>query len=651
MWNILVVTSILVFTNIEAKRIPNWHLKIAQSQGPNTCAVEEVPGTNKKYWTDCKYWMNREICGSKTVLRYECCEGFHQLPRNGGCFGVKPMTDVVRTAKDLGATLFVEYLNEAGLTERLRRPGEAITLFAPTNEAFEHMTAADQESLRVSLLEPESPYLLYHAVAGRKLHSRDFKGEQEAETLHQGTRIRVNKYNHGMTTVNCAPMVRKDQQATNGIVHLIDQVLIPPSTNVRPTIPETLFQDGRFREMSRAMLTSNYVNELRRGGPFTLLAPTDEAFQSIGQSELQSITADPEARLALMKHHIIPHTVCLPAVIDSHKMTAADGHRLQLSCNGSGVYVDDARVLPEQLIAQNGVISVISKVLIPDRSRSVMSLLSRRPEQVSTFSRLLKKSGVGEAYLNKPNITVTVFAPSNHAFNQMPEEEFSQLDQDQGKLEELMKHHVVIGRVKTDTISDDQKVDSVDGQNALRLKVYRNEVGVESAIIEDSDIEGQNGVVHIINRVLTPPSGSIMELLQSKEEYSMMADAIHHVQKFEPQFLVSRSNRSFTMFAPTNQAFEESLGEGNFHNIMKNKRKLKKMVQNHVVDNMFSAGSIHTKLQYNVRTEYQTVNVHKEKDGLMVNSAHVIMPDVVTKDGIVHCIDKVLVPERKKRKH
>lgn len=75
------------------------------------------------------------------------------------------------------------------------------------------------------------------------------------------------------------------------------------------------------------------------------------------------------------------------------------------------------------------------------------------------------------------------------------------------------------------------------------------------------------------------------------------------------------------------------------------------MIQNHVVDNMFCAGSIHTKLQYNVRTEYQTVNVHKEGDGgLMVNSAHVITPDVVAKDGIVHCIDRVLVPHRRKRK-
>ncbi|GIX78565.1 transforming growth factor-beta-induced protein ig-h3 [Caerostris extrusa] len=650
MWKqcVFMVVILVILEPSELKRIPKWHLKIAQSQGPNTCAVEEVPGTNQKYWTECKYWMNREICGVKTVLRYECCEGFHQIGEKWGCFGVKPMTDVVKTARDLGATVFVDYLNEAGLTERLRRPGEAITLFAPTNEAFEQLSPADQESLRVSLLERESPFLLHHVVSGRKLHSKDFRGEQEVETLNRGAKLRINKYNHGMTTVNCAPMVRKDQQATNGIVHLIDKVLVPPPPNGAPSLPEALFSDGRFRELSRMMLQSNYVNELRRGGPFTVFAPDDEAFQSISAEEMERISGDPDARIALLKNHILPHTVCLPAVIDTHKMKNVDGQRLELSCNQSGVYVEGAKVAQDQIIAQNGVISVISKVIIPDRARSVMSLLGRRPEQVSTFNRLLKKSGV-ESYLNKPNITVTVFAPSNHAFNQMPEEEFSLLDDDQRKLEELMKHHVVVGRVKTESISDDQKMVSVDGQNALRLKVYRNEVGVESAIIEDSDIEGQNGVIHVVNKVLTPPSHSIMELLQSKEEYSTMADAIHHIQEYEPQFLSSITNHSFTMFAPTNKAFEE-LGEDNLHSLMKNRRKLKKMVQNHVVDNMFATGSIHTKLQYNVQTEYQTVKVHKEKDGLMVNSAHVIEPDVVTRDGIVHCIDQVLVPERRRRK-
>ncbi|GBO42313.1 hypothetical protein AVEN_201929-1 [Araneus ventricosus] len=100
-----------------------------------------------------------------------------------------------------------------------------------------------------------------------------------------------------MTTVNCAPMVRRDQQATNGIVHLIDKVLVPPPANGAPTLAEALFTDSRFRELSQMMLRSNYVNELRGGGPFTVFAPDDEAFQSISAEEMDRITGDPEARL------------------------------------------------------------------------------------------------------------------------------------------------------------------------------------------------------------------------------------------------------------------------------------------------------------------------------------------------------------------
>lgn len=67
-------------------------------------------------------------------------------------------------------------------------------------------------------------------------------------------------------------------------------------------------------------------------------------------------------------------------------------------------------------------------------------------------------------------------------------------------------------------------------------------------------------------------------LMFSFSQCSMMADAIHHVQEFEPHFLSSRSNKSFTIFAPTNQAFEK-LGEENLHSLMKNKRRLKKVIK------------------------------------------------------------------------
>lgn len=71
--------------------------------------------------------------------------------------------------------------------------------------------------------------------------------------------------------------------------------------------------------------------------------------------------------LALLKNHLLPHSVCLSAILDTHKMKTIDGNRLQLMCNQSGVFVEDAKISSEQIVADNGVISIISRVLIPDR--------------------------------------------------------------------------------------------------------------------------------------------------------------------------------------------------------------------------------------------------------------------------------------------
>lgn len=102
-----------------------------------------------------------------------------------------------------------------------------------------------------------------------------------------------------MMSVNCAPIIRKDQEALDGIVHLLDQVLLPPSSESFTSAPEMIFYDGRFRELSRALLQSNLVNELRSQGPYTIFAPFDEAFQKLPPDELKKITDNPQAQLGL----------------------------------------------------------------------------------------------------------------------------------------------------------------------------------------------------------------------------------------------------------------------------------------------------------------------------------------------------------------
>ncbi|XP_076321116.1 transforming growth factor-beta-induced protein ig-h3-like [Tachypleus tridentatus] len=631
---------------IQCRRIPRWHIKMVQSQGPNTCAVEEVPGTNKKYWTECKYWMNREICGVKTVIRYECCEGFQQIKYKPGCSGVKPMTNVLDTARDLGATYFVDYLTQAGLADSLRQAGAAVTLFAPTNEAFETMSHIERKKFQESLLKPESPYLLHHIV-GRKLQSSNFNADSEIESLYDGQKLRIIRYSNGMITVNCGPVVRKDQEAKNGIVHLIDQVLVPPGRTGTLTIPEILVEDGRFRELATTLLQSNLVNELRLGGPYTLLAPLDEAFEKIPLAERERMTGNPESRLALLKNHIIPHVICTPGIIDKHRLRTLGGDRIHLHCNQSGTFVNDVKMTSEAMIAKNGVINIVTDVLVPERVRSVL-YLAARSDNLKTFSTLARSTDMAQE-LVRPNITITIFAPSDKAFEALPEERRQRLQENTDEARRLLEYHIIQGKVKSDTFSDNQKVETTGRKNQLRLKVYRKALGVESAMITKADKEGQNGIIHIIDKVLIPPERSTLEMLEENSNFSMFTDAIRRVRKVEPEFLSAPkpSQISFTIFAPTNKAFKQ-MRNHEMESLMKNEKSLKKFVQNHIVDNMMASRSFRSRLFYDVHTEYEMVKIHKRRGHLMVNNAHVVEPDVVTKDGIVHCIDKVLMPKHQR---
>lgn len=645
------VHLLLPFTipSAQGRRVPPWHLRMARSQGPNTCVVEEVPGTNKKYWTECKYWMHREICGTKTVIRYECCEGYQQVRGKPGCSGVKPMLNLLETMVELGATKFVDYAIQAGLADRLRLPGEAMTVFVPTNQAFQSLNSIQRAALERSLRNPNSSYLLYHMV-GKKLLSRDFEADQEVESLNRGDTFRVNRYSNGMMTVNCNPVIRKDHHATNGIVHVIDQVLIPPGKYERLSIPELIIEDGRFRELSSAMVQSEHVNELRRGGPYTIFAPSDESFQKIFPNEMARIRKDPKALSALLQNHIVPTIICLPALMDKHKMKTLGGQDITFECNKTGTYVNGAKLTSETMLSSNGIINMISDVLIPDRVRSVLELAEKKENNLTAFTSLIRSANL-ENLLDHPNVTLTVFAPTDEAFEQLSQQELEEYTSTTEKARHLLNHHIVHGRYTTDIMSDNQVVETYESRSELRLKVYRKAVGVESAIVKTSDIEGQNGVLHIIDRVLTPPKLNIIEMLDNNKEFSMFSEAVRRVRETEPYFLERNGNpySTFTIFAPTDEAFKE-LGSRKLESIMGSEKKLKKVIMNHVVDNMMSSGSFSTsKVYYNVRTEYQTVNVHKKKGHLMVNGAHVIKSDMLTKDGIVHCIDQVLMPEDRRR--
>jgi len=624
-----------------AKRVPNWHIRIGREQGPNACVVEEIPGSKWKIWTECKYYLPRKICGQKTLLRYECCEGFYRVPGHEGCAGVKPLKNVLETARELGASDFVDYVEESGLDKELSTEG-AFTLLAPTNEAFRNIPSELRGRIDSYRGNIENPILRYH-VTDRKIMSDDFHADMTVPTLYNGNLLRINKYSSGMLTVNCRTIVRKDQEATNGVVHLIDNLLDPAAVMNRE-VSEIISSDGRFSVLARAMEESAYFNKLRAAGsaPITILAPSDEAFQKLPSSRLEAILKDKEARLALLQNHVLVHPLCASAIIDEHHMRTFGGNRLQLHCDDKGVSIEDARIRNNDFIlGTNGLVHMLDNVLIPNRAKNLLELA--QSEQLTTFMELVKIGGVEEAFSKFGEYTL--FIPSEAAFHSLPSEVLEDMRSSQEKAQAAVLYHATQGRILTNKVKNNELYMSLDEENPLRLSVYRKAVGIESAIVEKADLEGQNGVIHIINRVVFPANISAGDLLRREGQYKTFLRAMETVMTTGPDSLdLTSGGGSFTFFVPTDEAFE-ALGNETIEEVLGNSAILKKVVGNHVVPGLFNSDAFKSDLVYKVPSLFSDLAVQRIKDNtITVNDCKVVQGDLMNSNGVIHVVDKVLMP-------
>ncbi|XP_063241056.1 periostin-like isoform X2 [Bacillus rossius redtenbacheri] len=610
---------------------------------PNVCVVEEVPGTSHKVWTECKYWHHRDICGQKPVIRYECCEGYQQARGERGCTGVKPLKNVLETARELGASQFVEHLEQSGLAADLAGRG-VYTLFAPLDSAFQEMSREQKARLDSYRGRRLNPVLLYHML-NKRLASRHFGAHRSVETRHSGHRLHLNKYSSGMETVNCAAIVRKDQEASNGVVHVISSVLDPSLVDDRSLV-DVVMQDGRFSELAKAMQESQFVERLRSSQqPYTFLAPSDEAFQKIPQKRLQRILANTDAREALLQNHVIPHPMCVPAVLEGQSVHTAGSEKLQLDCDRRGVTVGASRLRADLSLGRDGVLYMLDDVLLPDRAKSLLQLAEQ--ERLFGFLQVVKAAGMDDALENFGEYTL--FAPSEAAMYSMPSERFEQLRSNKELARKFVMYHATQGRLNTDEIADNQVVMSLDEQNPLRMQVYRRATGVEDALIDKPDVDGLNGCLHVINKALSPASTSAGDVLRHDGNFSIFLTAMEKVMEKSPETLALESpDTSYTFFVPTDQAFNK-LGETRLHKIMDDDSYLTRTIKNHVVENMYASEGFRSDLYYDIQTRQNMVDVFKKNGKLKVNDAMMTKCDLLNTNGVIHVINKVLLPERRSR--
>jgi transforming growth factor-beta-induced protein len=260
----------------------------------------------------------------------------------------------------------VAAVSAAGLVETLQGEGP-FTVFAPTDEAF---AALPEGTLEALLADPQgqlTQILLYHVVPG-KVMSTDLSDGMTAETV-QGSPVTFS-IKDGVVKVNDATVIAADIEASNGVIHVIDAVILPPSEEAAEEAPgniaEVAAAAGNFETLLAAVEAAGLVDALTSEGPFTVFAPTDEAFAALPEGTIESLLADPEGALTqILLYHVVSGKVMSTDLSDGMTAETLQGSPVTFSIKDGVVKVNDATVIAADIEASNGVIHVIDAVILP----------------------------------------------------------------------------------------------------------------------------------------------------------------------------------------------------------------------------------------------------------------------------------------------
>jgi uncharacterized surface protein with fasciclin (FAS1) repeats len=271
--------------------------------------------------------------------------------------------NIVQTAIAAGQfTTLTSLLTKAGLIDALSTGGP-FTVFAPTDAAFAKVPTATLDALADNPAQLKS-VLLYHVVPGR-VTAADVVKLTSAKTLEgRSVAIRVAD---GSVYVDEAKVTTPDILASNGVIHVIDSVLIPKAAPAAPAknIVQTAIAAGQFKVLGSLLTKAGLAGTLQGKGPFTVFAPTDAAFAKVPKATLAALAKNRAELRAVLLYHVVKGKVTAAQAMKLRSAKTLNGKSLAIRLDSGKVVVGGATVTTPDVDASNGVIHVVNKVLIP----------------------------------------------------------------------------------------------------------------------------------------------------------------------------------------------------------------------------------------------------------------------------------------------
>lgn len=508
----------------------------------------------------------------------------------------------------------VSALSDADLVSTLEGEGP-FTVFAPTNDAFADLDVNIDDLTEEQLVE----VLSYHVVSDN-IASADLAAEQTVEALAGGN-LFVTVADGEVRVNDNATVVDADIEASNGVIHAIDQVVLPDSYQ---DIVGIISKRYNLQSLEDAVVSEELASALQGDGPFTVFAPTNEAFTNaeLGDQDLADV----------LQYHVIPSEVLSGDLEPVQTVETLQGEELTIeAAEGSVTITDNSgqtyEVTEADLQGTNGVVHIINGVLNP--APNIVDVAIENGN-FTTLVDALGQTGLDEALQGAGPFTV--FAPTDDAFSGV---DISQFTEDQ--LAEILQYHVVNANILSTDLEAEQSVEALAGGN-LFVTANGGVTVNDAASVVTADVEASNGTIHAIDGVLLPDSyqtvvGIISKryTLQSLEDAVVEADLVNTLNGDGP----------FTVFAPNVEIDTEGLSQ----------QELQDILTYHVLPQQVLSSDLEAGTTITVETvNGAELDVTTDAEGGVTltdqagNTATVVTADLEGTNGVVHIIDGIIMP-------
>jgi transforming growth factor-beta-induced protein len=518
-------------------------------------------------------------------------------------------------------------LTASRLDDDLQTDGP-FTLFAPTNDALAGVTLTDT-TLRRNVLR-------FHVVPGRITADQLTPGARL--TTIAGTELEVS-VEQGRTFVDGVAVGEMAIGASNGLIYTLDGVLTDDLNAF------DLIRVRGFSTTATRLQAAGLDDDLATLTGFTLFAPTNTAFSSVIGADTLAAARNATGLLAeVLQYHVVPQRLTLSQLTNGQTLTTLAGETLTIRVSGDSVLVNNTLVGAGNLRASNGIVHTLNGVLtgsleLPETAR----LLGLR-----SLTGALRQAGLISTL--EDDGPFTLFAPTNAGFGKVAADTLLSDEQDE-VLGRVLRYHVVRGRILAENITDGQTVTALDGTTLTFQVNDAGDVSVNRVPLARADVMSSNGVVHTIDDVLTDNLNIVpLTLVRGLTAFPLAV---------EETGLDSRLDGAgpFTVFAPTDAAFDSLivadsdstltlrglLGRSGTADVLRYHVLNGRTFASQLVDGqelMTLEGSMLT-VRITGSGTGQVIRLISETEG---NVATLTRRDLRAANGVVHFIDRVLIP-------